>query len=101
MSRYIDADALKEKIGNTAFLKLDDTEVVEQFIDTAPSIDIVFCKECKYADKCSRNVAMRDTYQMYEKIDFCSYGVRKTNTTAEEKPTPIRDYMVHGERESE
>lgn len=48
MSRYIDADALKEKIGNTAFLKLDDTEVVEQFIDTAPSIDIVFCKECKH-----------------------------------------------------
>ena len=40
MSRYIDADALKEKIGNTAFLKLDDTEVVEQFIDAAPSIDI-------------------------------------------------------------
>ena len=48
MSRYIDADALKEKIGNTAFLKLDDTEVVEQFIDTAPSIDIVRCKECKH-----------------------------------------------------
>ena len=39
---------MKEKIGNTAFLKLDDTEVVEQFIDTAPSIDIVRCRECKH-----------------------------------------------------
>lgn len=40
-------------------------------------IDIVCCGECKYADKCSRNVAMIDTYQMYEKIDFCSYGERE------------------------
>lgn len=51
MSRYIDAEWLKEKIGNTAFLKLDDTEVVEQFIDTAPSIDIVRCKECKHIEE--------------------------------------------------
>ena len=39
--------------------------------------EIVRCRECKYADKCSRNVAMIDTYQMYEKIDFCSYGERE------------------------
>ena len=72
MSRYIDADALKEKIGNTAFLKLDDTEVVEQFIDTAPSIDIVRCKECTERD---------DDWCMYfgniiNPDDFCSYGER-------------------------
>lgn len=39
--------------------------------------DLVRCKECKYADKCSQNVAMRDTYQMYEKINFCSVGERR------------------------
>ena len=81
MSRYIDADALKEKIGNTAFLKLDDTEVVEQFIDTTPSIDIVRCKECKhrYDDgwleprwTCDylKDMRLKDD-------DFCSYGERE------------------------
>lgn len=39
--------------------------------------DIVRCKECKWAEVCSQNVAMRETYDMYEKIDFCSYGERK------------------------
>ena len=30
--------------------------------------------------------------------DFCPYGCRITNAVIEEKPTPIRDYMVCGER---
>ena len=84
MSRYIDADALKEKIGNTAFLKLDDTEVVEQFIDTAPSIDICFCRECKWFDSgkndseiwsmCTRHFGK---YIDVNADDFCSYGERE------------------------
>ena len=74
--RLIDADALKEKIGNTAFLKLDDTEVVEQFIDSAPSIDIVRCQDCKYwvynFNGCSRNPCTEPWYA----TDGCTYGER-------------------------
>ena len=47
------------------------------WIDTAPSINLVRCGECKHAEKCSQNIALQDTYQMYEKIDFCSYGERE------------------------
>ena len=36
--------------------------------------DLVRCKDCKWADRCSQNVAMRETYEMYEELDFCSYG---------------------------
>ena len=82
MSRYIDADALKEKISNTAFLKLDDTEVVEQFIDTAPSIDIVFCEECKYEPICNHSVqhTTHDAYSVTigsKTVEWCSYGERR------------------------
>ena len=78
MSRYIDADALKEKIGNTAFLKLDDTEVVEQFIDTAPSIDIVRCKECKYYvnGQCWKSDGLDKLDGNVADDDFCSRGER-------------------------
>lgn len=39
--------------------------------------ELVRCKECKWAEVCSQNVAMRETYDIYEKIDFCSYGERE------------------------
>ena len=69
MSRYIDASGIPI---NTSFWS-----EIGKLIDEAPSIDIVFCKECKYADVCSQNVAMRETYDIYEKIDFCSRGERE------------------------
>ena len=73
--RLIDADELGASvIKNTVFDKGD----VIKLIEDAPIIEIIRCRECKYADKCSRNVAMIDTYQMYEKIDFCSYGERSS-----------------------
>ena len=90
MSRYIDADALMKTLKIS-----DDCKHCEQCeddyfcsmsgdfvnaceaINEAPSIDIVRCKECKHAEVCSQNVAMRETYDMYEKIDYCSYGERE------------------------
>lgn len=66
--------------------------------------ELVRCKECKYYDNEDYGEPTRYC-TWHESVvnadDYCSYGVRKTNTTAEEKPTPIRDYMVHGEREGE
>ena len=45
--RLIDADALKETIDREIF-RHDTIDHVFQIIDDAPSIDIVFCKECKH-----------------------------------------------------
>ena len=75
MSRYIDADAMKANcdimVGNTTIGRRD--YVMFHEIDSAPSIDIVFCKECteRNDDWCMywQNVINPD--------DFCSYGERK------------------------
>jgi hypothetical protein len=48
-----------------------------ELMRNAPSVDLVRCGECKWADNCSQNVAIRESYQMYEKLNFCSYGERK------------------------
>jgi hypothetical protein len=80
MSRYIDADAL-----NIDFYDEYETEddeytyryVSEHQIDTAPSIDIVHCQDCKHwvynFNGCSRNPCAEPWYAE----DFCSYGERE------------------------
>ena len=77
MSRYIDADAIKEKKwqaeSEACFYALEDVISVTD-IDEAPSIDIVFCKECYMCDEemwCS----FYDS--IMESDDFCSYGERE------------------------
>ena len=87
MSRYIDADALKEN----CYKKMD--ELMEStsehlsaealsllcgftLIDSAPSIDIVRCKECKF------NGLWCDIQDIqwsgYDKpVEWCSYGERE------------------------
>ena len=50
MSRYIDADALKEWLDEyLSVFKKYDKGTIKGFVDHAPSIDIVRCKECKWA----------------------------------------------------
>ena len=74
MSRWIDADALRANI-NTIFWA-----EIGKIIDSAPSIDIVRCKDCKhrYDDgwleprwTCDylKDMRLKDD-------DFCSYGER-------------------------
>ena len=85
MSRYIDADKL-----NIDFYDEYETEddvytyryVSEYQIDTAPSIDIVRCKECRFylADegKCTRTIWVYDWHRPKTKADdYCSYAERK------------------------
>lgn len=101
MSRYIKlADAL-QTLADTCYL-----DEIDKNMQELPSIDIVRCGECKCG---LRTNFIKEPYLMCEQWsddgnartvrpnDFCSYGDRVTNTTVEDKPTPIRDYMVHGE----
>ena len=77
MSRYIDAEWLKQNF-NTVFWSQ-----ITKTIDSAPSIDIVRCRECKYAEVsvspitglwCTR-FGIND--MAMEADGFCSYGCRK------------------------
>ena len=77
MSRYIDADALSEYvekqymgfIGNPTW---DD-------INSAPSIDIVRCGECKYWKSTVQMPNGTEVKCLYGRKadDFCSYGERE------------------------
>ena len=69
MSRYIDADALTEKVSEY----YENTSKVKMFmilVKTTPSIDIVQCKECKWCMTCLNPYSENDD-------DYCSYGERK------------------------
>ena len=96
MSRYIDADALKNKLqqhhdffvnawGGFREMPIQDKARCDELsnsiaeIFNAPSIDIVRCKECKWAKA-------NGTYQWCGRLDstaritaddFCSYGERE------------------------
>jgi hypothetical protein len=90
MSKWIKADAVNVEIGG-GYIDID----AESFLN-APSIDICFCRECKWwnceMSGCKRNpsvVAWRDD-------DFCSYGCRDT-----EKPNNLSEIPTGSERSSE
>ena len=76
MSRWAEVDALKANI-NTAFWS-----EIEKIIDSAPSLDLVRCDECKYKQHCGKAVE-HTTYEPTsvtiecKSIDFCSYGRRE------------------------
>lgn len=76
MSRWIDAEWLKQNF-NTAFWSQ-----ITKTIDSAPSIDIVRCEECKYEPICSHSV-QHTTHELtsvtigYKSVNYCSYGERR------------------------
>ena len=83
MSRYIDADALKEWLDEyLSVFKKYDKGTIKGFVDHAPSIDIVRCKECKYEPICNHSV-QHTTHEPtsitieYKAVEFCSYGERE------------------------
>ena len=82
MSRYIDADALiKQLKSSSAYNDYEWSMYADGFIediDTAPSIDIVRCKECKYEKRCTTNVHfIADNGLDVIPVHFCSYGERR------------------------
>ena len=81
MSRYIDADALLRALAEMWYdSPISVTGIsASQLIDKQPSIDIVRCKECRWAKA-------NGTYQWCGRLDstaqitandFCSYGERR------------------------
>ena len=80
MSRWIDADAIKDKAweaeSEACFYALEDVVSVTD-IDEAPSIDIVRCQDCKHwvynFNGCARNPCTEPWYA----TDFCNYGERE------------------------
>ena len=79
MSRYIDADALKKQVESpyTEYpIMIQIRKTLKDFIDDAPSIDIVRCQDCKYwvynFNGCSRNPCTEPWYA----TDGCTYGER-------------------------
>ena len=83
MSKYIDADAIKEKKwqaeSEACFYALEDVVSVTD-IEEAPSIDIVRCKDCKHNPKGIGWVSCPMTGANTRKPDdFCSYGERRSD----------------------
>lgn len=85
MARLIDADAylnilcgicLKDKRNG----RCDDDCMVVEAVNTAPSIDIVRCKDCKYWRSDGGALMICDVHKDPTVPDhFCSYGERKDN----------------------
>ena len=98
MSRYTDVDALMkechEELKDDSLWYDEDTSkdyadghdegkrIMVAIIDQAPSIDIVWCKECKYEHQCQKAV-QHTTHELtsvtigYKAVDYCSYGERR------------------------
>ena len=84
MSRYIEAEWLKElykpyQSYNGKELAVPIGAILAN-IDDAPSIDIVFCKACKYWHKNRKagdGMNVFDICYDFQADDFCSYGERE------------------------
>ena len=70
----IDKETLLQRI-NTQFWS-----EIENIIISAPSIDIVRCKECKhgtYCEEAEMYICNANDQDLYEAEHFCSYGERE------------------------
>jgi len=75
MSRYIDADAIKDLLMEYIGL----TNGFDRAFSEAPSIDIVHCRECiHYGRDSERNTYGCNLHSIgMTPSDYCSYGERK------------------------
>lgn len=79
MSRYIDADAVKNIIRSGVSTDTEaDQEYVCECIDEASSIEIIRCGECKYWKSTVQMPNGTEVKCLYGRKDddFCSYGER-------------------------
>lgn len=87
MSRYMDVNMLIKKYIDTDIKKFSNSDVkivlenLKQNILKAPSIDIVFCKECKWGKWCRNNgenyLWCRPNIKRVKENGFCDCGKRR------------------------
>ena len=87
MSRYIDADAFYVKLTEWGRIYgAISKDAMQLIIETAPHIDIVRCKECKWATETRLKSIEGDVIylktcpsrkEVIDDNDFCSYGERE------------------------
>lgn len=86
MTRYIDADALKDCIEKEVYAH-DYIEHVYQIIDECPTADVVEvvrCKDCQhrtYDNYSDVWCCTKCGYELGEENNFCSWGKRKGGYT--------------------
>ena len=86
MSRYIDADAIKDKAwkaeSEACFYALEDVVSVTD-IDEAPSIDLIRCAECRKVREdgghanCNGYLYCRKWKTLVDEDGYCSWGERR------------------------
>ena len=97
MSRWIDADALIEAMGEEPYVWTDSAEEIAErnqwltdmhIIESAPSIDIVRCKECRHWEMRNSPRGWCEVHQGYVSPNYyCADGIktdRKTEQTERE-----------------
>lgn len=85
MSRYIEADEVLEQIRKKLGIKslsylLEAERQIVDAIQSAPSIDIVRCKECRHKHKTDRGIISCDRIIYgfnHTDMGFCSCGERE------------------------
>jgi hypothetical protein len=86
MKRYIDAEALLSRLPNDLPYKASVKRVLMQ-APTANAVEVVRCKDCKFAKHCYGDVFdctcpitpwASDEYSIFTNAnDYCSYGERR------------------------
>ena len=69
MSKYIKLDDMR-----AIFCQSNSLTQAWSGFDRLPSIDIVFCKECKHSPKNTKEIPLHDSCYTFKPDDFCSYG---------------------------
>lgn len=80
MNRWINVESIINKFSvYVGFMTRPDKMRAIQIIKDEPGIDIVFCKECKYRERCEQMVVFENGKYITSgyKLDFCSYGERE------------------------
>lgn len=78
--RLIDAERIQRRINGTCSLKVISLDNLFFMIAKAPTIDIVYCKECKHwVSDGGAIMFCENTDLPTNKGDYCSYGERNIN----------------------
>ena len=88
MSRYVESEWLKEHTEFISYMGMWHETETDEFvsrdtIDSAPSIEIVRCKECKHIY--TMDCAFYEVGDNVKPDDFCSYGEVSEKPTGSER----------------